>query len=324
MVVRTTVITRRGSLQLAKLAPPLSRSTQQREGRRFTSLAWFAACEAARRWYRWRRTNLNLASRLAALQRQLAVLPVDAGTWLRDLDPMLDRTVAPLRKANCELVLGDFDQDGAILSRFGPMKGVPTISATKFLPRSGCPVRLVDLNGRVGVRKEFGRARGRFVQEIEALVELGSRDCSVPRLMNVDWDARFVTVSFIAGDVVREMLALAGAPMRDRDHGTCGRGENRRRTDEGRKMVTEVVSSGTVARIASALAAIHGAGFVLEDVKFGNIILERHTADPFFIDLERALPLRSLPRALADHLRNIDWRKFEEHFGFPGVEQWAR
>lgn len=261
---------------------------------------------------------------MEALQRQLAGLPADAGTWLRDLDPMLDRMLAPQRNPDCEIVIGDFDQDGAILPRFGRLQGAPTISASKFLPRSGCPVRLVDLNGRVGVRKEFGPARGRFVQEIEALVELGNRDCAVPRLMNVDWDAGFVTVSFIAGDVVREMLALAGAPMRDRDLGTCGRVENRRRTDEGRKIVLDVVSTATVARIASALAAIHLAGFVLEDVKFGNIILERHTGEPFYIDLERALPLGSLPAALAEHLLNIDWRKFEEHFGSPGPEQWAR
>jgi len=34
-----------------------------------------------------------------------------------------------------------------------------------------------------------------------------------------------------------------------------------------------------------------------------------------FVDLERALPVASLPPWLADHLRQIDVRKFREHFG---------
>ena len=39
------------------------------------------------------------------------------------------------------------------------------------MERTGCPVLLVDLNGRLGVRKEF-ESFGRFVQEIEAMLEL--------------------------------------------------------------------------------------------------------------------------------------------------------
>ena len=59
-------------------------------------------------------------------------------------------------------------------SRFGKIAGVPTIGRDEFMTRSGCPVLLVDLNGRLGVRKEF-RNRGRFVQELEALLHLEAR-----------------------------------------------------------------------------------------------------------------------------------------------------
>jgi hypothetical protein len=54
---------------------------------------------------------------------------------------------------------------------------------------------------------------------------------------------------------------------------------------------------------------------VLEDVKFGNIILKAGTGEAIFVDLERALPVASLPASLADHLREIDLRKFRDHFG---------
>jgi hypothetical protein len=236
---------------------------------------------------------------------------------VQELDPDLERRVAALRIANQELVLADFDQNGLIASRFGSIAGVTTISHEEFMTRKGFPVLLVDLNGRLGVRKEF-RNRGRFAQELEALLDLEGKDCPVPRLMNVDWEKAALTITFVPGDVVRELLAEAGADIRDR--GTdenYSREIDRRRIRNGRDYVPKVLTKRHVHRLASGLNAIHEAGFVLEDVKFGNIILQAETEEPVFIDLERALPVASLPQPLADHLREVDLRKFREHFGEP-------
>jgi len=234
---------------------------------------------------------------------------------LEELDPALDRRVAALREPDRELVVADFDQNGQIASRFGAIAGVATISRQDFMTRRGFPVLLVDLNGRLGVRKEF-RNRGRFAQELEALLDLEAKDCPVPRLMNVDWEKGALTVTFVPGDVVRELLAEAGADIRDRDtDGTYSRVIDRQRIRSGRDHVPKVLTERHVHRVASGLNAIHEAGFVLEDVKFGNIILQAETGEPVFIDLERALPVASLPQLLADHLREIDLRKFREHFG---------
>ena len=93
------------------------------------------------------------------------------------------------------------------------MQGVPTIDAADFMVRSGFPVLLVDLNGRLGVRKEFRRFSA-FVQELEALLDLETRG-PVPKVMNVEWE-HTITISFVHGNVVRELLANAGADIRDR------------------------------------------------------------------------------------------------------------
>ena len=128
------------------------------------------------------------------------------------------------------------------------------------MDRSGCPVLLVDLNGRLGVRKEF-RNRGRFVQELEALLHLKSSACPVPQLMNVDWQKGSITITFVPGDVVRELLAEAGADIRDRDiDGSYTREVDRQRIRSGRELVPSVLSSRHIEGVAAALNSIHAAG----------------------------------------------------------------
>jgi len=297
-----------------KIFPPAS--LQPADVPKLRRLPGYVTCEISRRIYRWTRSSWRIEQRLKALQARLGALPRSGvGMRVDELDPELDWRVAPLREPHRELVIADFDQNGLIASRFGKIAGVPTIGRDKFITRSGCPVLLVDLNGRLGVRKEF-RNRGRFVQELEALLHLEASECPVPRLMNVDWDKISITITFIPGEVVRELLAQAGADIRDRGTDEVYTREvDRQRIRNGRELVPQVLSDRRIDEVAAGLDAIHAAGFVLEDVKFGNIILKAPSGEPIFVDLERALPVASLPPWLADHLRQIDVRKFREHFG---------
>lgn len=282
--------------------------------------------EIARRLYRWRHSNIGIKKRLKRLREQLGALPRrDVGIRLKDLDPSLDERVAPMRERDRELTIGDFDQDGGILPRFGEIAGAPMIDPKSFLRRSGSKVSLVDLNGRLGVRKDFADEIGRFVLELEALLRLEKHSCPVPRLMNVDWDTHSITMTFVPGHVVRELLAAAGANIRDRDlREPFSRSRLRERVRVGLQYVPKIMSDHQIAAIAAGLNAIHTAGFVLEDVKFGNIVLQAKSGDPVFIDLERALPIDGLSRRLADHLKEIDLKKFREHFGGVPGEPAAR
>ncbi|HYX48095.1 MAG TPA: hypothetical protein VE820_14900, partial [Sphingomicrobium sp.] len=261
--------------------------------------------EIARRLYRWRHSNIGIKKRLKRLRKELDDVPrTDVGVRLKDLDPSLDKRVAPMRQKDRELIIGDFDQDGGILPRFGEIAGAPTIAPTQFLARSGSKVSLVDLNGRLGVRKDFASEIGRFVLELEALLCLERGNCPVPRVMNVDWETHSITLTFVPGHVVRELLAAAGANIRDRDlREPFSRSRLRERVRVGLQFVPKIMSDKQIAGIAAGLNAIHSAGFSLEDVKFGNIILEANSGEPVFIDLERALPIDGLPHKLADHLK---------------------
>jgi hypothetical protein len=271
--------------------------------------------ELQRQRLRKRVLSNSLEARTNRLKARLAnALPTGSAPLLRDIDPALDKKIAGKRVPGGSIVLGEFDQDGGILPADAPIATLPCVTADKFLARSNYQIRLVDVDGRLGVRKEFGAERGRFVQELEGLVDLAAAGCSVPSVLKVDWDAHAITLGYVPGTVLREKLALAGAGVRDRDVRGTPNGPFPARIRSARAVLPKVLTPEQIQSIADEMLAIHRAGYVLDDVKYGNVIL-REDGRPVWVDLERALPLKGLSRNMSMYLRDVDRRKFNDHFG---------
>jgi hypothetical protein len=241
-----------------------------------------------------------------------------------DLSPELDATCRPLRGTEQEITLADIDQDGFLCPRFKWLWAAPRVDADGFLPRDRFELTLVDRNGWVGVRKNFRGNKAAFVNELEATLLLAAAGCNVPAIVGLDFELLAITFAYIDGIVVREALAQAGAPMRDRDvtpaRSRIGTGIMSYRRDEerivaGRRLIDKVLAAETIARIGDSLLAIHRAGYTLEDVKYGNIIIEATTNAPYFVDCERALPLRRFSPTTATYLRDRDAQKLNRLFG---------
>lgn len=241
-----------------------------------------------------------------------------------DLSPELDATCRPLRDSNEEIVLADIDQDGFLCPRFKSLWAAPRVDAEGFLPRERFELTVVDRNGRVGVRKDFRGNKTAFVNELEATLDLKAAGCHVPAIFDLDFEGLAITSSYIDGIVVREALAQAGAPMRDREvtpaWSRIGKRIMSNRVDKkriaaGRCLIDKVLTAKTIARIGECLLAIHHAGYTLEDVKYGNIIIEAATNTPYFVDCERALPLRRFSSTTATYLRDRDAKKLNRLFG---------
>jgi Methyltransferase domain len=243
---------------------------------------------------------------------------------LSDLNPELDEICRPLRRFRQEIPLADIDQDGFLCPRLGKLWDSPRVNADAFLPRARFDLTVVDHDGVIGVRKNFRGDRSAFADELEATLDLGSAGCHVPAILDVDFERPAITFGYINGVVVREALAEAGAPMRDRDvidspsklgnRIQCYRTEEQR-IAAGRRLIDGVLDKETIARVADGLLAIHRAQYVLEDIKYGNIIIEAKTKVPYFIDCERALPLRYFSRTIATHFRDRDAAKLNRLFG---------
>jgi tRNA A-37 threonylcarbamoyl transferase component Bud32 len=235
-----------------------------------------------------------------------------------------------------QVVIANIDQDGFFLSHFGPIDGVPCISPETFLPRKRLPMDLVTIGGLVGVRKNYrnpmtdttaGSSRERkarlknykmlFLHEIEALHILTRAGCNVPVIMDVDFDMCSLTLSYIPGKVLREELASRGAILRDRDVDKNSQFNqlspllrNRKRIEEGKKLIRNVVSDEFIEKLFDQVRKIHSAGFRINDIKYGNVIIERNTGDPYLIDFESSENLTGMGDRLSRILYDDDIKKF--------------
>jgi serine/threonine protein kinase len=282
---------------------------------------------------------------LARWRSKRSELTADRNSAVRIEDLGLDETNIRRVKEDLEktrqLVIATIDQDGFFLSRYGPIDGVPCVSQENFYPRKRLPIDLVAVDGRVGIRKNYrdqmtrpseGSSKERrarlknykilFLREIEALYFLTKAGCNVPAIMDVDFDTYTLTFSYIPGRVLREELASGGAILRDRDvDGNVAftqlppAARERRRIEEGRKYLRQRVDEEFIEKLFDQVRKIHAAGFRINDIKFGNVIIEKRTGNPYLIDFESSENLAGLGHRLSRALFADDIRKCNLLFG---------
>jgi serine/threonine protein kinase len=219
-----------------------------------------------------------------------------------------------------DLVIADIDQDGFLLSRVGDLRGAPTVAPERFLPRRRFDLQVVVRDGVLAVRKDFKGDRGAFVRELTALHELAQAGCNVPAVLDFDVDGLVLTVSYVVGAVLREELARRGALLRDRDvrHrgllGPTSRLREHQRIARGRELLDTAVGPDFAARYFAQLRKVHAAGYVLHDIKYGNVVIEQDSGAPYLIDFDAARTYPSVGYLTRRFLRDQDYRKFNRHF----------
>ena len=231
---------------------------------------------------------------------------------------------AVLRKLNeksREVVIAKIDQDGFILSYFGAIRNSSVVSDKNFLERNKFTLKLVALNGNVGVKKDYRGNKLAFVKEINTLHNLRIIGCNVPSIMDVDFENLTLTISYILGPVLREKLANRGAVLRDSDvvdspdfaHLDPKRSWLRR-IQEGKRFLYDVVDSQFVECLVEEVRKIHRLGFIWNDIKYGNVIIEEKTGDPYLIDFDRTDHFPRMSKSLFRVLRDREMELFNLHF----------
>jgi putative peptidoglycan lipid II flippase len=221
-----------------------------------------------------------------------------------------------------EIALADIDQDGFLCSRVAALRDVPIVSRDRFAPRARFDLIVVDLDGVPGVKKHFKGDVPGFIAELAASHDLHEAGCRVPAILDVDFEELTITLEFLPGPVLREELARHGAVVRDRDVAThpsysrlSPRKQRAMRLEEGKAVLDRVIDTQTVEGLFAELKKIHAAGYVLHDIKFGNVILGESPGEPYFIDFDRARAYHQLSPLAFRVLRDRDYVKFNEHFG---------
>jgi tRNA A-37 threonylcarbamoyl transferase component Bud32 len=220
------------------------------------------------------------------------------------------------------VVIANIDQDGFFLSHFGPIEGVPCVGQENFLPRKRFLIDLVTIDGRVGIKKNYKKDCNKFLCEMEALHCLSSAGCNVPTILDADFKNYSLTMSYIPGKVLREELASRGAILRDRDVDENPQfiplspgARKLKRIDEGKKYLRDIVNEDFIEKLFDQVIKIHAAGFKIYDMKYGNIIIEKKTGNPFLIDFESSENLKGMGKPWITALYEGDIERFNLLFG---------
>lgn len=216
-----------------------------------------------------------------------------------------------------EVVIAEIDEDGFLLSHFGLIRNALTVSEKQFLVRKHHNLKLVAINGYVGVKKDYKGEKLSFVNEIKALHSLGLAGCNVSAIMDVDFDNLTLTFSYILGPILREELAKRGAVLRDRDVDDnpdfvrLNREERRlKRIQEGKRVLYNVINLQSVESLFTELNKIHASGFILRDIKYGNMVIEKKSGKLYLIDFEGVRHYPNLGKNSFRILRDRDIEKF--------------
>jgi tRNA A-37 threonylcarbamoyl transferase component Bud32/SAM-dependent methyltransferase len=225
-------------------------------------------------------------------------------------------------KATNQVVIAKIDQDGFFLSLFGQIEGIPCVDEAHFIPRVRSCLDLITVDRKVGVKKDYKGRVVSFIREIEALHALRKAGCNVPSILDVDFENCSLTISFIPGTVLREQLASRGATLRDRDVDDnpqfirlSPEARSLKKITEGKKYLGEIVSQDFIEKLFDQVVKIHSAGFIIRDIKYGNVIVEKKTGNPYLIDFESSNNVTGTGHSVFRQLRDYDIEKFNMHFG---------
>ena len=218
-------------------------------------------------------------------------------------------------------VIAEIDQDGFLLSRFGPIAGVPTVPPDAFVKRTRFALAVVTNGEWVGVRKAFGADRLSFVTELHALDALARAGCRVPPLLDIDLERHTLVMGWVPGRELRLALHEAGAVLLDRDvtkepgYAALSRAARRaQQVERGQPHLPRVLPEGAADAIFDQLRCVHGAGFIWKDLKYGNMLLG-DDGRAWLLDFDTTYDYSRTPRALFRLLCDRNIEEFNRCFG---------
>lgn len=223
--------------------------------------------------------------------------------------------------SNGEAKLAEIDQDGFYLPIYEMNLHLPLVPDKHFMQRHKHKISLVALDAGIAIRKDFGRNYILFSNEIIALRRL-SGCCNTPTIFQIDYKNHVLYVSYILGATIRELISAEGAKILDRDivsqenrEKVTDNERHAQRIAEGKKYLKDAVGDSTIHRIFEKISEIHERGVCLYDIKYGNIIIEERTKEPYFIDFENSIIFNRASGFLFEKMRNYDLRLLNLHFG---------
>jgi len=220
-----------------------------------------------------------------------------------------------------EVVIADIDQDGSFLSYFGPVLNARVVNKDNWLKRTKFDLQLVVTNGSVGVKKIFKKNKISFLNEVRALYYLRGCGCNVPAIQAIDFNNISITVSYISGRVLRTELFEKAMVLNDRQSKANAQSflltdtaTEKMRIEKCKQVLGDVIDKCFIEFLFVELKKLHAAGFIWNDLKYGNVIIEQQSNLPFLIDFEASGHYPTLFKESFCILRDKEIARFNQLF----------
>lgn len=219
-----------------------------------------------------------------------------------------------------ELELGDLDEDGRVFGRFGVLPGVVNIAEDEFVERVRFPLKIVLVDGKVLIRKDFRGNRVRFLHEWGNLKRLQDK-ANVPALYCVKEEQVLLYKNLISGRTLRDILVDAGAKIlnthTDNDPELAKLDTQSRLwaiLGRGTALLRQCFPESFFTELKCQMDKIHACNVARLSLTFGNIMVDEH-GTPWFIDLEGAQAFRSKFHPYYPYYLIQDRHKFQHIYG---------
>ena len=209
--------------------------------------------------------------------------------------------------------IGFIDQDGLIhcsSEHHDLFHPVNLYLQGDFIKRYRYSVHIVRINNRLLIEKNYNGNVLSFYNEIFILSKLKDLEF-IPKVSFISYKRKTVYLDYINGAVLREQLASLGANIRDVDLIEESRSFEQK-AKSARIYLRDALSEQGIKQIKECYKAIHARKIIVNDIKYGNIIMcgER----PFLIDFEASIYFPELPGFLFRRLAEIDKNKIKTLF----------
>ena len=215
-------------------------------------------------------------------------------------------------KNNSEITLANIDQDGFIETLFDGLKFGSIYKKNTYTKRTNNEIKIVVLkNELLAIRKKYTSYQN-FMMEAEIL-NLLEKNILVPKLIDINYAKLVSYLSFIPGDNLRLELYSKGARLLDSS--PPNQLSNRKkwifRILEARKFLKHKSYVEVRKKIFKEYLTLKKMGIEINDVKYGNVIINKSLDTVHFIDFDRSF---YLPRYLRFLSNGNDTQLFKLHF----------
>jgi len=217
-------------------------------------------------------------------------------TSIADL-PISNNEKNLLEKLNAESLekeIGILDRDGRVLDLCGFLSFMNCVSKREFIPKDRFQIQIVIKEGKILIKKSFGKDRTSFIKEAFFLIKLWGK-VNVPAIWELDSNGNVIYMNLIVGKSIQEILAQEGIIIRYSDIIKEKAFEDLSETEISnivdnsvRRNILKIIDNEILLSVDQQLDIAHKLGIVGIYLKPGNIVVQKDALIPILVDFHTA------------------------------------